>query len=407
MATDTPWGRIADDGTVYVRTAEGEREVGSWQAGTPEEGLAHFVRRYDDLATEVTLLETRLTSGAASASSTVVAATKLRESLPTANVVGDLASLDERLGTLIEKADAKRAEEKAAKVAAAEQAAQAKRALADEAETLAQSTQWKSAGDRLRAIVDEWRAIRGVDRKLDTELWKRVSAARSEFGRRRGAHFAALDEQRKEVVAQKEKLVAEAESLSSSSEWTPTANRYKTLMSQWKAAGRASKDVDDALWQRFRDAQDAFFSRRSAAFGERDSEQKGNQAAKEALLAEAEALDPDADLAGAQAKLRDLQSRYSAIGKVPREAMTDLDKRMDAVAARVRGVADEQWRESTVASSPLVIRLRESVEKLERKIDRARQAGQGAQVNDLESQLATQREWLAQSERPVRGNARS
>jgi hypothetical protein len=402
MATDTPWGRIADDGTVYVRTADGEREVGSWQAGTPEEGLAHFTRRYDDLATEVTLLETRLASGAASASSTVVAAAKLRETLPTANVVGDLASLEARLGALIERAEAKRSQEKAQKAAAAERAAEAKRALVDEAEKLAQSTQWKAAGDRLRAIVEEWRAIKGVDRKLDGELWKRVSAARSEFGRRRGAHFAALDEQRKEIVAQKEKLVAEAESLSGSSEWVTTANRYRTLMSQWTAAGRASKDSDDALWQRFRAAQDAFFSRRSAVFNERDSEQKANQAAKESVLTEAEAIDPEADLAAAQAKLRDVQSRYAAIGKVPRDAMTDLDKRMDAVAARVRAAADAQWRESTVSSSPLVIRLRESVEKLERKIDRAREAGQTAQLHDLESQLETQRQWLAQSERPAR-----
>lgn len=402
MATDNPWGRIAEDGTVYVRTADGEREVGSWQAGTPEEGLAHFVRRYDDLATEVSLLETRLASGAASASSTVVAATKLRETLPAANVVGDLASLDARLGALIEAAEAKRSQEKAEKAAAAEHAAAAKRALAEEAETLAESTQWKAAGDRLRAIVEEWRAIKGVDRKLDSELWKRVSTARSEFGRRRGAHFAALDEQRKEVVARKEKLVAEAEAMSSSSEWTPTANRYKSLMSQWKAAGRASKDVDDALWQRFRAAQDAFFARRSAAFDERDSEHKANQAAKEAVLAEAEAIDPSSDLAAAQAKLRDVQARYAAIGRAPREVTSDLDKRMDAVAARVRAAADAQWRESTVSSSPLVIRLRESVEKLERKIDRAREAGQTAQVRDLESQLETQRQWLAQSERPVR-----
>lgn len=402
MATDNPWGRIAEDGTVYVRTADGEREVGSWQAGTPEEGLAHFVRRYDDLATEVSLLETRLASGAASASSTVVAASKLRETLPAANVVGDLASLDARLGALIEAAEAKRSQEKAEKAAAAEHAAAAKRALAEEAETLAESTQWKAAGDRLRAIVEEWRAIKGVDRKLDSELWKRVSTARSEFGRRRGAHFAALDEQRKEVVARKEKLVAEAEAMSSSSEWTPTANRYKSLMSQWKAAGRASKDVDDALWQRFRAAQDAFFARRSAAFDERDSEHKANQAAKEAVLAEAEAIDPSSDLAAAQAKLRDVQARYAAIGRAPREVTSDLDKRMDAVAARVRAAADAQWRESTVSSSPLVIRLRESVEKLERKIDRAREAGQTAQVRDLESQLETQRQWLAQSERPVR-----
>ncbi|HXR42199.1 MAG TPA: DUF349 domain-containing protein [Acidothermaceae bacterium] len=402
MGTDTPWGRVADDGTVYVRTAEGERVVGSWQAGSPEEGLAHFVRRYDDLATEVTLLETRLASGAASASSTVVAANKLRASLPTANVVGDIGSLDERLGALLEAAEAKRADEKAAKAAAASQALEAKKALAEEAEKLSESTQWKASGDRLRAIVEEWRTIKGVDRKLDTELWKRVSAARSEFGRRRGAYFASLDEQRKEAVAQKEKLVAEAEALSSSSEWTPTANRYKALMAQWKTVGRASKDVDDALWQRFRAAQDAFFSRRSAAFDERDSEFRANQTAKESLLAEAEAIDPEADLEAARAKLRDLQSRYAAIGRAPREVSADLDKRLDAVASRVRAAADARWRETTVSSSPLVIRLRESVEKLERKIDRARQAGQGEEVRDLESQLATQREWLAQSERPAR-----
>src|SRR5450631_3263658 len=274
MVTSTAWGRIAEDGTVYVRTAdEGERAVGSWQAGTPEEGLAHFIRRYDDLATEVGLLETRLASGAASASSTVVAVSKLRASLPTANAVGDLTTLDVRLCALLATAEAKRAD----KAAAATKAVDAKKALAEEAENLAQSTQWKPSGDRLRAIVDEWKEIKGVDRKIDTELWKRVSAARAEFGRRRGAHFATLDEQRKEAVAYKEKLATEAESLAGSTEWTPTANRYKSLMSQWKAAARASKDVDEALWQRFRAAQDTFFTRRTAALEEREAEFRTNQ----------------------------------------------------------------------------------------------------------------------------------
>src|SRR5450432_102111 len=370
MGTSTAWGRIADDGTVYVRTPdEGERPVGSWQAGTPEEGLAHFVRRYDDLATEVSLLETRLSSGAASASSTVVAATKLRSSLPAANVVGDLVSLHERLCTLL---------------------------------VLAQSKQWKPAGDRLRTIVEEWKQIKGVDRKVDTELWKRVSAARAEFGRRRGAHFATLDEQRKEAVAHKEKLATEAESLAQSTDWTPTANRYKSLMAQWKTAARASKDVDDALWQRFRVAQDTFFSRRTAALDEREAEYKSNQQAKDALLAEAEAIDASADLPAAQAKLRDIQTRSTAIGRGTRDAGTDFDRRLEAVADRLRTASEDRWRESVVSSSPLVIRLRESIEKLEKKIDRAKLAGKATDVRDLESQLTTQREWLAQSARPAR-----
>ncbi len=402
MGTSSPWGRIADDGTVYVRTADGERTVGSWQAGTPEEGLAHFVRRYDDLATEVTLLEGRLKSGAASASSTASAAAKLRESLPAANAVGDFDALDTRLAALIAATDAKRAEEREAKQAAAGKAAEAKRALAEEAETLAESTQWKAGGDRLRAIVDEWRTVKGVDRKLDTELWKRVSAARAEFGRRRGAHFATLDEQRKAVVADKEKLVAEAESLSSSTEWTPTANRYKSLMTQWKTLGRASKEIDEALWQRFHAAQNTFFTNRSSTFTERDAEYRGNLEAKVALLAEAEAIDTTGDLAVAQAKLRTIQERWESAGRVPRESIADLDKRMDVVAARVRGASEERWRDSTVSTSPLVIRLRESIEKLEKKIERARAANATSDISDLQEQLTTQQAWLAQSERPAR-----
>ena len=282
------------------------------------------------------------------------------------------------------------------------EAAAAKTALAEEAEKLAQSTQWKPAGDRLRVIVEEWKQIKGVDRKVETELWKRVSSARAEFGRRRGAHFATLDEQRKEAVAYKEKLVTEAESLAQSTDWTPTGNRYKSLMAQWKTAARASKDVDDALWQRFRTAQDTFFSRRTAALEEREAEYKSNQEAKDALLAEAEAIDPTADLAAAQAKLRDVQTRWTATGRGTRDAGADYDRRLEAVAERLRAASEDRWREQTVSTSPLVIRLRESIEKLEKKIDRAKVAGKANDLRDLESQLTTQREWLAQSERPVR-----
>src|SRR5689334_20062840 len=53
-ATDpSAWGRVDEDGTAWVKTADGERIIGSWQAGDAAEGLAHFGRRFDDLATEV------------------------------------------------------------------------------------------------------------------------------------------------------------------------------------------------------------------------------------------------------------------------------------------------------------------------------------------------------------------
>ena len=61
-SANDPWGRVDADGTVYVRTAEGERIVGSWQAGSPDEALTFFRRKFEALNTEVTLLEQRVTT---------------------------------------------------------------------------------------------------------------------------------------------------------------------------------------------------------------------------------------------------------------------------------------------------------------------------------------------------------
>src|SRR6187402_3158781 len=89
----TSFGRVDQDGTVYVKTAEGERVVGSWQAGTPEEGLAHFARRFADIVTEVDLIEARLGTGAAEPGQSMSSLRRIRASLPEAHVVGDLDGL--------------------------------------------------------------------------------------------------------------------------------------------------------------------------------------------------------------------------------------------------------------------------------------------------------------------------
>ena len=54
------FGRVDPDGTVWLITAAGERVIGSWQAGDTEAAFAHFGRRFDDLHTEVALMERRL-----------------------------------------------------------------------------------------------------------------------------------------------------------------------------------------------------------------------------------------------------------------------------------------------------------------------------------------------------------
>ena len=297
------FGRVDPDGTVWLITGSGERVIGSWQAGDTEAAFEHFGRRFDDLHTEVALMERRLKSGTGDARKIKSAAAALAETLPEAHVLGDVDALAARLTAIVEHADeaaqaerAKRDEFRAAQTAR-------KEALAAEAEDLAvNSNQWKTAGDRLREILEEWRTISGLDRKTDDALWKRYSTARENFNRRRGSHFAELDRDRAGARQAKEALCERAEELSGSTEWGATSAAFRDLLTEWKAVGRAAKDVDDALWQRFKGAQDTFFAARNASSAERDAELRANAEAKEALLAEAEKVDTsDLDAARAAA----------------------------------------------------------------------------------------------------------
>lgn len=401
MAETTEWGRIDDEGTVFVRTAEGERAVGSWQAGAPEAGLAHFQRRYDDLATEVELLERRLASGAAEPGATKKLAAELRDALPTVAAVGDLDALAVRLAAVRAAADQRLAAVQEQRAAARAAARASKEELVTEAEGLATSDQWKASGDRLRAIVEQWRAIKGVDKRTDDQLWKRFAAARDTFGGRRTTYFAERDKQRDSAKLVKEGILAEAEELATSTDWGPTAARMRQLLVDWKSGGRGPRAVEDALWARFRAAQDAFFAARSASFGERDAEQVANQKRKEAVIAEVETLDLG-DLDRARDALRALQDRYDAIGHVPREAIRGLDGRMQAAERRVRDASDERWDRSAVLDNPLLLQLREAVAKAESQLSKAQASGNAARIRDAESALAARRQWLADGEQSAR-----
>jgi hypothetical protein len=315
----------------------------------------------------------------------------LHASLPEVAAIGDLAALDTRLVELIAAADAKIGEQTEARDAARAEAIAQKEALVAEAEKLAESsTQWKAAGDRLRSIVDEWKQIKGIDRKTDDALWKRFAAARDAFSKRRGSHFAQLDTEREAAKAVKEKLVQQAEELSSSDDWRPTAQALKDLMNQWKAAPRANRATEDALWKRFRAAQDAFFARRSGVFAERDAEQLQNLKQKEAVIAEAEALDIS-NPRQAQIALRDLQERLDSFGHVPREAMPRIESRMRAAEQRVREALDAEWNRGSGDANPFLAQLKQRLAEAEQKLARAQASGDQARIARAEAEVAQRR----------------
>ena len=306
-------------------------------------------------------------------------------------MLGDVDALAARLAKIAEHANetaqaerARRDEQRAAQTAR-------KEALAAEAEDLAaNATQWKAGGDRMRAILEEWRAITGLDRKTDEALWKRYSAARDAFNRRRGSHFSELDRERAGARQSKEQLCERAEELSKSTDWAATAGTFRELLTEWKSAGRASKEVDDGLWQRFKTAQDVFFAARNAVSAERDAEFQANGEAKEKLLAEAERIDAS-NPSAARAALRTITDKWDAIGNAPRERTAELERRMRAVEQKVRDAADAGRIDPEAQARAEQFRAR--AEQFERQAEKAAAAGRTKEADEARASAAQWREW--------------
>lgn len=396
--TGHEWGRVDEDGTVYVRTSDGERAVGQYPEGSPAEALKFFTDRYDALKFEVELLEQRISSGAVGPEDAAASVQKVRSAVTDANAVGDLAGLLARLEKITATIDAQREVKKAERAEKVAAARGEKERIASAAEAIAEGDDWRNGANRLRDLLEEWKALPRLDRTSDDTLWRRFSGARTAYTRRRKSHFAQLNEKREGARAVKERLVVEAEALSTSTEWGPTAGRYRDLMRDWKAAGPAPRDVDEALWRRFRGAQDAFFGARDAANSQLDAEFAANAEVKEQILVEAEALVPVQDLEAAKRTFRDLAERWDAAGKVPRDRMKDLEGRMRRVEQALRGVEDEQWRrsdpEKSARANDVITKLESAIAEVEAELEQARAAGNQKKVTELEGNLASRQMFL-------------
>ncbi|RRD51226.1 DUF349 domain-containing protein [Arachnia propionica] len=401
------FGRVDSDGTVYVRVGDTERSVGQVPDSTPGEALAFYTRRYENLAAEVSLLVSRVEAQSMSPEEARKAIATAKTHVAEANAVGDLPALTARLEALeellpaqIEARKAARAEQNAATLAA-------KQAMVEEAEALAAGNDWRRGVDRFRELLEEWKTLPRIDRTTDNELWHRFSSARTQYTRRRKAHFTELNSKRDEAKRLKERIIEEATPLAESTDWGATAGAFRELMSRWKAAGAARRNEDDALWARFRALQDQFFNARTAAQNALDGEHAENLAAKEELLAKAEAdLAGVTDIDHAKAIHREFLARFNELGHVPRQAMRDLDARVRKLGDHVAELEAERWRrtdpEARKRAADTVALFQAQVDKLTRDLAAAEASGDSRRAKDAAKSLETYTSWLEQAKETLK-----
>ena len=400
------WGRVDGEGRVYVQDGGAEREVGQFPDAPIAEAMAFYVRRYLDLKATIDLFATRLPQLSVREIDSTLSS--ISESLTEPAAVGDLEGLRARFAALKTVAAERREAVAAERTAAKEQALKERTAIVERAEAIAEQdparTQWKNSGAELRELLESWKAAqrRGprLDRPTEDGLWKRFSHARTTFDRHRRQFFSELDAKQAQVRAAKEALIKRAEEMQNSTDWAGTSAKYRDLLAEWKKAGRASRKEDDALWARFRAAQQVFYDARRAKDEAVDAEFAENLKVKEALVAKAEALLPIKDVKAAKKALRPIQDAWEEAGRVPRGAVRRIEGRMRAVEDAIREAENAEWRrtdpETKARAEGLAGQLQDAIAGLEKDLATAQAAGDAKKIAEAEAALTARRAWLEQ-----------
>lgn len=410
LAEASRWGRVEGDGHVFLTIDGEEHAVGQYPGVSNDEALAYFARKFDDILAQIVLLEQRVSSKAPSTDMQKTV-THLREQLAERNMVGDIRAAETRLDKLSEQVKELEKTEKAEHDAVRTAELAAREAIVAEAESISgqdpSQIQWKTSSARMNELFESWKTAQksGVrlGRSNEDALWKRFRAARTVFDRHRRAYFSQLDSNNSAAKSAKEKLIAEAEALSTSTDWGYAAGEYRRLMDDWKASPRASRKDDDALWARFRAAQDVFFTNRQAANEEIDQEYAANLTVKEALLVEANAILPVKDLAAAKKALQSVRDRWEEAGKVPRADMGRIEAGLRKVEDAVRHAEEENWQrsnpETKARTNSALSQLEAAIAGLQDDLAKAEKAGDQRKIKAAKEALDARQAWLDQIQR--------
>ncbi|MDQ0648364.1 phenylalanyl-tRNA synthetase alpha subunit [Microbacterium natoriense] len=400
------WGRVSEDGTVEVLENDAWRVVGQYPDGTPDEALAYFVRKYDDIAFKVHTLEQRHQAGGASASDLAKQAAHLLEEATDAAAVGDLAGLRDRLNALTASLSEATAQEAQAAKELVDKAIAERTALVERAEAIAardlSKVQWKQVTAELSDLFDEWQAHQQngprLSKSVSQQLWKRFRDARAAVDKHRRAFYAELDDAHKSARDAKTRLVERAEALAPRG--VDGIPAYRTLLDEWKSAGRAGRKVDDALWARFKAAGDALYSARAEQAAAEEADSAPKIEARQALLEEAKAVADEANIKSARALLTRIQRQWDEIGRIfPREKERALDDRLRVVEQSLKAREEVDWKknnpETKARANDMSSQLLEAIEKLEAELAAAEKAGDKKAAKAAADALEARRTWLS------------
>ena len=402
VESTTPWGRVNDDGIVEVTVDGTWHAVGSYPDGTPDEALAIFVRKFDDIEAQVSLAEQRLKAGAP-AKDVGRGLKKVSLELETPAAVGDYVSLRSRVEALsaevaqLGESQAKEREEAVA------QAVVEREGIVAEIEALAArepgSIRWKETTAQVDTLFEKWKGHQQNGPRLPKAtadaLWKRFKSARNTLDRARRQHFQERDKLAKASKSVKKELIEKAQALAPKGADGIAA--YRELLEEWKRAPRAARAVEDQLWAQFKAAGDVLYQAKSQQAEAEDEANRENGEAKQKLVEEFSDLLGMTEHRQAVERLRLFHDRFRQIGPVPRGMVKKINAEVKKFDQHVKKLEAEHWEktnpEKQARSQSFLEQIDQQIAELHNERSAAEAAGDSKTVNRLDEEISTKEAW--------------
>ena len=227
---------------------------------------------------------------------------------------------------------------------------EAKEALCEAAEKLAENENIVSAFHELQKLHEQWKEFGPVAKEKREEIWDRFKAATAVINKRYQAHFEELKGQQLENLEKKKKLCEKVEEIAArevkgSAEWNAFSKEIEDIQAEWRKIGFATKKENQKIYDRFRAACDAFFGRKREYYNGIKGTMNENLEKKQALIEQAEALKDSTEWKKTTDQYISLQKQWKEIGPVPRKKSEQLWKRF-------RAACDEFFARRDANASP-------------------------------------------------------
>ncbi len=246
---------------------------------------------------------------------------------------------------------------------------EAKTKLCEAAEKLDEEKDVISAFHQLQELHQEYREIGPVAKELRESIWARFKAASAVINKKHQQHFEQLRAKEEENLSLKTALCEKVEAINQqvrklATEWENASKEVIELQNEWKKIGFAPQKMNVKIFERFRIANDKFFSSKAEYFKELKSEYTANAEKKRALIEKAKTLAESTEWRKAGDQLVNLQKEWKQIGVVPRKVGDQLWQEFIGACNKFFDARNKANAGTRNAEHANLLKKREVVEKI-------------------------------------------